>query len=91
MNRDWDCCGNVCFRKPLQVGSGEERVSSIFASSIVQSTVAKITANYFLQYLRFLCVGSPSFLVISALLNNELSVDVIVSVVALARRFCVAC
>ena len=50
-------------------------------------TVAKIAANSFLRYLRFLCVGSPSFLVISAPSNNELSVDVIVSVVAFARRF----
>ena len=56
----------------------------------MQSKVEKISDKSFLQYLRFLCVGSPSFLVISAPSNNELSVDVIVSVVAFARRFRVA-
>ena len=44
----------------------------------MQLTVEKIATNYFLQYLRFLCVGSPSFLVISEPSKNVLSVDVIV-------------
>ena len=56
----------------------------------MQSKVEKISDKSFLQYLRFLCVGSPLFLMISAPSNNELSVDVIVSVVAFARSFHVA-